>query len=185
MEKPRLVWIGLDASEMFDKRKWAAMLQAFDAAAAEADAQRCAWPTANLRTKILDFRGFDSSRILILRGGIPRPTGNFPETWSQQILVGRFLVERLGASLGFVLPEVLRVGPPPGAAFVYMFGLVCLVADVVKYKLLVFVCLLLWVPRPDCKFGCLRPPSVRSAPAPSSPPAYITNYVCMCIYIYI
>ena len=25
--------------------------------------------TANLRTKILDFRGFDSSRILILRGG--------------------------------------------------------------------------------------------------------------------
>ena len=24
----------------------------------------------NLRTKILDFRGFDSSRILILRGGI-------------------------------------------------------------------------------------------------------------------
>ena len=26
--------------------------------------------TANLRTKILDFRGFDSSRILNLRGGI-------------------------------------------------------------------------------------------------------------------
>ena len=29
--------------------------------------------TANLRTKILDFRGFDSSIILIWRGGIPRP----------------------------------------------------------------------------------------------------------------
>ena len=28
-------------------------------------------------TKILDFRGFDSSRILILRGGIPMSTGNF------------------------------------------------------------------------------------------------------------
>ena len=34
--------------------------------------------TTNLRTKIVDFRGFDSSRILVLRGGIPRPTGNFP-----------------------------------------------------------------------------------------------------------
>ena len=29
--------------------------------------------TANLRTKILDFRGFDSSRINVERGGIPRP----------------------------------------------------------------------------------------------------------------
>ena len=35
-------------------------------------------PTANLRTKILDFRGFDSSRILSLMGGIPRPIGDFP-----------------------------------------------------------------------------------------------------------
>ena len=29
--------------------------------------------TANLRTKIQDFRGFDSSKILIERGGIPCP----------------------------------------------------------------------------------------------------------------
>ena len=45
--------------------------------------------TANLRTstKILDFRGFDSS-ILILRGGIPRSKGNSPESLSQGILVG-------------------------------------------------------------------------------------------------
>ena len=34
--------------------------------------------TANLRTKIMDFRGFDSSIILILTGGIPRPIGDFP-----------------------------------------------------------------------------------------------------------
>ena len=33
--------------------------------------------TANLRTKILDVRGFDPSRILSLRGGVPRPMGNF------------------------------------------------------------------------------------------------------------
>ena len=34
---------------------------------------------ANLRTKILDFRGFDSSRILISSGGILRCTGDLPE----------------------------------------------------------------------------------------------------------
>ena len=32
--------------------------------------------TATLRTKILDFRGFDSSRILMLRGGNPMSIGN-------------------------------------------------------------------------------------------------------------
>ena len=31
--------------------------------------------TANLPTNIVDFRGFDSSTILIIRGGIPRPKG--------------------------------------------------------------------------------------------------------------
>ena len=41
--------------------------------------------TANLRTKILDFSGFDSSAILSLRGGIPRPIGNFLESLSQAI----------------------------------------------------------------------------------------------------
>ena len=54
--------------------------------------------TANLRTKILDFRGFDSSIFLILRCGIPRPIGNCLEMLSQQILAGRFLAGRLGVS---------------------------------------------------------------------------------------
>ena len=31
--------------------------------------------TPNLLTNIVDFRGFDSSTILIIRGGIPRPMG--------------------------------------------------------------------------------------------------------------
>ena len=48
--------------------------------------------TANLPTKILDFREFD----LISRGGIPRPIGTFPEMLSQQILVGITFVGRLG-----------------------------------------------------------------------------------------
>ena len=50
----------------------------------------------NLRTKVLDFGGFDSSRILISRGGIPRPLGNFRESLSQQTLEGIILAGRLG-----------------------------------------------------------------------------------------
>ena len=53
--------------------------------------------TANLRTKILDFRGFDPSGILMTRDGIPTSTGNSQETLSQRILVGRILAGRLGA----------------------------------------------------------------------------------------
>ena len=41
--------------------------------------------TADLRTKILDLRGFYSSKILILMGGIPRPIGNSPEIMSQDV----------------------------------------------------------------------------------------------------
>ena len=50
----------------------------------------------DLPPNIMDFRGFDSSIILILKGGIPRPIGNFPESLSQAILVGTMLVGRLG-----------------------------------------------------------------------------------------
>ena len=44
----------------------------------------------------MDFGGFYFSRILIVRGGIPRPIGNFPESLSQAILVGIILVGRRG-----------------------------------------------------------------------------------------
>ena len=50
---------------------------------------------ANLCTEILDFRGFDSSRILILRGGTLMSIRDSPEIWSQRILVGIILVGRL------------------------------------------------------------------------------------------
>ena len=62
--------------------------------AASAQCAKCC--TTNLPTKIMDFRGFDSSIIFILRGGIPRPIGNFPESLGQAILVGTMLVGRLG-----------------------------------------------------------------------------------------
>ena len=54
--------------------------------------------TANLRTKILDFRGFDSSRILILRCGILMSLGSFLEVLGRAILVGIILVGRLDVS---------------------------------------------------------------------------------------
>ena len=59
-------------------------------APAEAPEERSARSTANLctSTKILDFRGFDSSRILSSRGGILMSTWNFPESLHQAIFVG-------------------------------------------------------------------------------------------------
>ena len=42
---------------------------------------------ADLRSEIMDFGGFDSSRISLLRGGILMPIGTFLEMLSQQILV--------------------------------------------------------------------------------------------------
>ena len=42
-----------------------------------------ATPQVNLPTNIVDFRGFDSSTILDLRGEITRPKGNLPESLSQ------------------------------------------------------------------------------------------------------
>ena len=48
-----------------------------------------------LPVTLLDFRGFDSSRIWILRGGILMSVGNFSEGLSQRISVGRLLAGRL------------------------------------------------------------------------------------------
>ena len=47
-------------------------------------------------SNIVDVREFDSSIILILRGGIPRFMGDLPECLSQAILEGTMLVGRLG-----------------------------------------------------------------------------------------
>ena len=55
-------------------------------------------PTANLRTEIMELRGFYPSRILISRGGILMSIRIFPEMLSQRILVGIFVVGRLGVS---------------------------------------------------------------------------------------
>ena len=72
--------------------------------------------TANLRTNIMDLGGFESSKILILRGAILMSVGDFPESLSQAILVGIMLVGRLGVGhdhelryfAGFAKPIGLR-----------------------------------------------------------------------------
>ena len=53
--------------------------------------------TANLRTNIMNFRGFDSSQILISKGGILMSIWDFPERLSQAILVGIMSAGRSGA----------------------------------------------------------------------------------------
>ena len=55
---------------------------------------RCTTP--NLPTNIVDFGGFDSSIILILRGGILRPIRDVPESLTQAIIVGMMSVGGLG-----------------------------------------------------------------------------------------
>ena len=44
--------------------------------------------------------GFDSSIVLVSRGGIPRSTGSFPETKTQRFLVSGFSVLRIEAASG-------------------------------------------------------------------------------------
>ena len=52
--------------------------------------------TPNLPISIVDFRGFDSSVILILRGGITRSIGDFPESLTQAMLVGCNVSREIG-----------------------------------------------------------------------------------------
>ena len=53
--------------------------------------------TINFPTNTMDFRGLDSGVISSTRGGTPGPTGNWPQSLSQAILVGVMLVGKLSA----------------------------------------------------------------------------------------
>ena len=55
--------------------------------------------TANIRTHIIDFRGFHSSIILNIRDDIFISIGDFLESLSQAILVGIMLGGRLGVDV--------------------------------------------------------------------------------------
>ena len=52
--------------------------------------------TPNLPTNIVDFRGFDSSTILVLRGGTLMSVGNSPESLSQAMLGGCNVSREIG-----------------------------------------------------------------------------------------
>ena len=52
--------------------------------------------TPNLPTNIVDIRGFDSSMMLNLRGGILMSVGDFPESLSQAMLVGCNVSREIG-----------------------------------------------------------------------------------------
>ena len=75
----------------------------------------CGVRTPNLPTKIVDFRGFDSSVILNFRGGMLMSIGNFPESLIQAMLVGIMLVGRLDVRpfsyFGFAVSANLRDSP--------------------------------------------------------------------------
>ena len=64
--------------------------------ASNKERERYVGTSPNLPTNIVDFRGFDSSIILILRGGILMSIGDSPESLSQAILVLVMLVGGLG-----------------------------------------------------------------------------------------
>ena len=55
--------------------------------------------TPNLPTNIVDFRGFDSSIILILRVGILRSIGDFPESLTRAMLVGCNVSREIGRKI--------------------------------------------------------------------------------------
>ena len=67
--------------------------------------------TPNLPTNIVDFGGFDSSIILILRGGIPRPIGDFPESLSQAMLVGCDVSREIGRITNTLSHNISVVAP--------------------------------------------------------------------------
>ena len=66
---------------------------------------------AKLRTKIMDFRGFDSIIILFLSGGVLMSIGDFQESLSRAILVGIMLVGRLGVA------KVVKWFEPPRSEY--------------------------------------------------------------------
>ena len=88
---------------------------------------------SNLRTEIMDFGGFDSSRILILRGGILMSIGNFPESLSQAILAEIILVGTLGV-WRFCLRRGSLARGPPLEADMSLFCLILQIAYINKAK---------------------------------------------------
>ena len=89
--------------------------------------------TANLRTNIVDSRGFDWRIILILRDGIPRPKGDFPEVLSQAILVGLMLVGRLGVRCNTVLLSTSTITERTRVLYICIYIYICMYIHIYIY----------------------------------------------------
>ena len=61
----------------------------------------------------MGFGGFDSSIILIQRGGILMSLGDFPESLSQAMLVGVMLLGRLGVAAQMARAQTLSIAQVP------------------------------------------------------------------------
>ena len=81
---------------------------------------------ANLPTKVVDFGGSDSSRILILRGGILMSIGDSPEILSQRVLAGRILVGRLAVAAPPEITTAICYYQQTIYIYIYMFILLLL-----------------------------------------------------------
>ena len=64
--------------------------------------RRAGWNMVSSRTENLDFRGFDSSRFVILRGGIPRSQRRFPRNLDSEILSLRIGRTEVGHDMPYV-----------------------------------------------------------------------------------
>ena len=126
---------------------------------------------ANLCTKILDFRGFDSSRVLILRGGVLMSIGDFPESLSQAILAGRFLVGRLGVALTGVGDSPAASVPAPAAPPVRCHAIgTCVHADMYVY---------VQHDRVMCVIHTWCPPACLPTYLPTHLPTYLPKSACV------
>ena len=81
----------------------------------------------------MDFRGFDSSVILNLRGIILMSIGDFPEGLSQAMLVGTMLVGRLGVHEVSQRPECLMISSCSSCAWAFLkMSKACVACDTFK-----------------------------------------------------
>ena len=130
---------------------------------------KSSWSTANLPTNTMDVRVFDSSMILIVRGGISRPTGDFPESWTQAMLLGMILVGRLAVAPPLHaagreeqgLPEGGVPGPPREGqyiaihiyiyTYIYIYIYICVCICICMYMYIcMYVCMYI------CMYVCIR-----------------------------
>ena len=128
--------------------------------------------TANLRTKIPDFRGFDSSRILILRGGILMSMGNSLERLSQAILAGN-----LSREIGRMLTDMPQSCSQGLSAAHHTINMFIIITIQIILAIIRFHGNYSNNGRPIHAFSS----SLSTKPSRSKPFACI----CLCIYIYI